>query len=108
MLIGVKPDGQIVGQQVSEQTFHEIAAARGRFEPPIDLDVSSVDVALGRTVIVLSIKGTSDSVPFTYDGRASSGSTTRPGRWVIGSHRSPVAQRPRTPAASPHLARIDP
>jgi predicted HTH transcriptional regulator len=30
VVIGVKPSGQIVGQQVSEQTLHEIAAARDR------------------------------------------------------------------------------
>ena len=37
VVIGVKPSGQLVGQQVSEQTFHEIAAHRDRFEPPIEL-----------------------------------------------------------------------
>lgn len=37
VIVGVRPDGQIVGQQVSEQTLHEIAAARDRFEPPLAL-----------------------------------------------------------------------
>ncbi len=52
VVIGVKPDGQLVGQQVSEQTFHEIAAARDRFEPPIE--VESVELATGRTAIMLT------------------------------------------------------
>lgn len=34
VIIGGKPSGELVGQQVSEQTFHEIAAQRDRFEPP--------------------------------------------------------------------------
>lgn len=43
VVIGAKPDGQLVGQQVSEQTLHEIAAARERFEPPVDFEVEPDD-----------------------------------------------------------------
>ena len=46
------------------------AAARDRFEPPIEFEAESVELATGRTAIVLTVAGTSDSVPFTYDGRA--------------------------------------
>lgn len=78
-MIGVRPDGQIVGQQVSEQTLHDIAAACERFEPPIELAIDSIDVAAGRKVLVLSVSGITDSVPFTYDGRSFErvGNTTR-------------------------------
>jgi ATP-dependent DNA helicase RecG len=38
VVIGVKPDGKPVGQQVSDQTLHEIAVARERFEPPMDFE----------------------------------------------------------------------
>lgn len=77
--IGVKPDGQIAGQQVSEQTLHEIAASRERFEPPIDVVVERIEVGDGREVLVLGVASTSDSVPCTYDGRAYErvGNTTR-------------------------------
>jgi hypothetical protein len=34
VLVGVRPDGKIVGQQISEQTRHEIAATSERFETP--------------------------------------------------------------------------
>ncbi len=70
VVIGVKPDGQLVGQQVGEQTFHEIAAARDRFEPPIEFEVEAVEVAPGRSALVLTVAGARDSVPFTFDSRA--------------------------------------
>jgi ATP-dependent DNA helicase RecG len=70
VVIGVKPTGDLVGQQVSEQTFHEIAAARERFEPPIEFEVDRVDIAPGRTALVLAVAGGRDLVPFTFDGRA--------------------------------------
>lgn len=69
VLMGVRPDGEIVGQQVSEQTYHELAAARERFEPPLLFEVQRIDLAPGRTVLVLEVPGRSDSVPFIYDGR---------------------------------------
>lgn len=70
VLVGVKPDGKVVGQQVSEQTFHEIADAREKFEPPLMFDVERIDLGPDRTVLILRVPGRSDSVPFTYDGRA--------------------------------------
>ncbi len=79
VVIGAKPSGELVGQQVSEQTLHEIGAARDRFEPPLDLDIDTVEVAPGRSALVLTVGGLSDSVPFTIDGRAFErvGNTTR-------------------------------
>lgn len=70
VLVGVRPDGKIVGQQISEQTRHEIAAASERFEPPIEIVVETLDAEPERVVLVLSVAGISDSVPFTYEGRA--------------------------------------
>ena len=79
VLIGVRSDGKIIGQQVTEQTLHEIAAARDRFEPPIDVTLEQIEVASGRAVLVLVVAGTSDSAPCAYDGRAFEriGNTTR-------------------------------
>jgi ATP-dependent DNA helicase RecG len=79
VIMGVKPNGELVGQQVSEQTFHEIAAQRDRFEPPIEFEVENVVVAPGRSALVLTVAGARDSVPFTFDGRAFErvGNTTR-------------------------------
>ena len=79
VLIGVRSDGKIIGQQVTEQTRHDIAAARDRFEPPIDVAIERIEVASGRAVLVLIVTGTSDSVPCACDGRAFEriGNTTR-------------------------------
>jgi ATP-dependent DNA helicase RecG len=79
VLIGVRSDGKIIGQQVTEQTLHDIAAARDRFEPPIDVAIERIEVASGRAVLVLIVAGTSDSVPCACDGRAFEriGNTTR-------------------------------
>ncbi len=70
VVFGVTPSGQVVGQQVSEQTLHEIAAWRERFEPPIGVTVGRLDAGNGREVLTLSVSGGTDSVPCTYDGRA--------------------------------------
>jgi hypothetical protein len=69
VVIGAKPNGEIIGQQVAEQTLHEISAARDRFEPPLDFDVERVKANATLTVLVLTVAGLSDSVPYTYDGR---------------------------------------
>ena len=70
VVIGVRPDGHIVGQQVSEQTLHDIAAAREGFEPPVEVGVERATLANDQEVLVLSVSGTTDSVPCTFDGRA--------------------------------------
>ena len=79
VVIGAKPGGELVGQQVSEQTLHDLAAARERFEPPLVVEIETVGVVPGRAAIVLSVSGASDSVPFTFDGRPFErvGNTTR-------------------------------
>ncbi len=69
VVIGAKPNGEIIGQQVSEQTLHDISAARDKFEPPIEIEVERVKVNATLSVLVLTVAGLTDSVPFTYDGR---------------------------------------
>lgn len=75
VLIGVRPDGRVVGQQLSEQTLHELATARDRFEPPIPMVLERIPLEPnaereGLSVLVLSVGGTQDAIPFTYDGRS--------------------------------------
>ena len=79
VIIGVTPKGELVGQQVSEQILHDIAAARERFEPPISIEVEAVRVSGDRSALVLSVPGLKDTVPFAYEGRAFEcvGNTTR-------------------------------
>ncbi len=79
VLFGVNRKGVVAGQQVSEQTIHELTAAFDRFEPPAVIPIERIKVAEGREVIGLSVEANREGVPFTFDGRAFErrGNTTR-------------------------------
>ena len=79
VLFGVTRRGEAEGQQVSEQTIHEITAALARFEPPAVIEIERIKVRRGQEIIALSVGANHESVPFTYDGRAFErvGNTTR-------------------------------
>lgn len=79
LLFGIRPNGTIEGQEVSDQTLQEIAQAAGRFEPPAHLSIKRIKVKAGREVIAIVAKVSPATRPFTYDGRAYErvGSTTR-------------------------------
>ncbi len=79
VLFGVRADGTAEGQEVSDKTLREIAQALDKFEPPVNLPVDRLAVAEKRDILILRVKGTSDSFPFTYEGRPYErvGSTTR-------------------------------
>lgn len=69
VLFGVRPDGHPEGQQVSDQTFRDIAQALDKFEPPVNLPVDRLPVAEGKAILILRVEDTLDSVPFTFEGR---------------------------------------
>ncbi len=79
VLFGVNPRGAIAGQQVSEQTIHEVTAALERFEPPAVVNIERIEVEGGREVVSLSVEANREGVPFTFAGRAFErvGNTTR-------------------------------
>ena len=53
LLFGVRPDGRIEGQQVSDQTLRDIAQAADRFEPPADFTLQRIRVGPGREVLAV-------------------------------------------------------
>ncbi|HWO23812.1 MAG TPA: ATP-binding protein [Kofleriaceae bacterium] len=69
VLIGVAPDGKIVGQQVADVTLRDIAATLGRFEPSASIEMERVDVGDGRTVVVLEASSARESAPFVFEGK---------------------------------------
>lgn len=79
VVIGVRPDGRVDGQQVSDQTLRDIAEAFDRFEPPCQVPVERLRLRNGREVLVLRVEPSSNSIPFTYEERPWKrvGSTTR-------------------------------
>jgi len=79
VLFGVRPEGAIEGQAVSDQTLRDVAQAADRFEPPANVSIHRIKVKAGREVLVAAVEGRRDVRPFTYEGRAYErvGSTTR-------------------------------
>ncbi|MDI6793625.1 MAG: ATP-binding protein, partial [bacterium] len=79
VVIGVGPDGRLLGQEVSDSTQQKIAAALDRFEPPAPVRMELVDLGNDKQVIVLKVEAGNESVPFTFEGRAYErvGATTR-------------------------------
>ena len=79
VLFGVRQDGTIEGQEVSDQTLRDIGQAADRFEPPAHVSIHRIKVKTGRDVVVVGVEGGADMRPFTYEGRPFErvGSTTR-------------------------------
>lgn len=78
VLIGVKDDGTVTGQQVADKTLRDVSQELSKIEPQAVLQPERVDVAEDRAAIVLSVPG-ERAGPYTYDGRAyvRQGPTTR-------------------------------
>ncbi len=70
VLIGVGPDGKIVGQRVADITLRDIAAMLGIFEPPVRIEVSHVDVGDDLQVIVLDVAPARQYVPFVFEAKS--------------------------------------
>lgn len=79
VLFGIRPNGIIEGQEVSDQTLREIAQTVDRFEPPAHISIHRVKVKAGREVVAIAVEGGLDARPFIYEGLAYErvGSTTR-------------------------------
>jgi ATP-dependent DNA helicase RecG len=69
VLFGVDPQGQIVGQQVSERTVEEVAQEIQQIEPPVFPTVERVDVGSGRQVLSVTVPSGANR-PYSYKGQA--------------------------------------
>lgn len=70
VVIGVRPDGKLVGQQVSDKTHQDIATMCRRLEPPASVEIEPIALPeTDRQAIVLRAVPAGEAVPFTYDGR---------------------------------------
>jgi ATP-dependent DNA helicase RecG len=76
---GIRPDGTVGGQEVSDRTLRDIAQAADRFEPPAHVSIHRIRVGAGRDVIVVAVESGREMRPFVYEGHAYErvGSTTR-------------------------------
>lgn len=71
VLIGVKNDGSIVGQDVTDNTRLEIAREIKKIEPPVQdqVEIHFTPINDRKCVISIVVKGGLHA-PYTYDGRA--------------------------------------
>lgn len=71
ILYGVRDDGKIIGQTVSDSTKRSIAEALNRIEPFVDLEITYVTIPdTEKYVIVIFVEEQCFMRPFTYKGRA--------------------------------------
>jgi hypothetical protein len=48
VLIGVGPDGSVVGQTIADKTFQELAQVLRRFDPPIPVETERIGLINSR------------------------------------------------------------
>jgi len=70
VLFGVRPDGTIEGQEVSDKTLRDIAQAADRFEPPAHVSIHRVKAKSGCDAIAVAVEGGREMRPFVYEGHA--------------------------------------
>ena len=68
VLIGVSDKGEIVGQNVTDNTRKEIAREINKIEPPVHIDVTYVPLDNDKSVIVLEARAEPYS-PYVFDAR---------------------------------------
>lgn len=68
VLIGVKNNGQIIGQDVTDNTRQEIAREIKKIEPAPQIDVNYTATSNGKVVIVVE-SSFGRHAPYVYDGR---------------------------------------
>ncbi|MFN8670257.1 MAG: putative DNA binding domain-containing protein [Gemmatimonadaceae bacterium] len=69
VLIGVEPDGTVLGQEVGAQTVEQLVQELGHIDPPAFPSIERVPVSPTHDVIVVSVTG-GRSRPYAYRERA--------------------------------------
>jgi ATP-dependent DNA helicase RecG len=70
VLFGVRQDGRVEGQHVSDSTLREVAQAADHLEPPAHVTIRRITVEAGREVVAVTVTDGRKTGPFTYEGRA--------------------------------------
>ena len=68
ILMGVKDNGQIIGQHVNDKTKQELAREISKIEPPISPKIYYIDIGEDKHVIVIKVPQ-GEHIPYAYDGR---------------------------------------
>jgi ATP-dependent DNA helicase RecG len=70
VILAVRSDGRLVGQEVSDQTLCDLAQACNSFEPPAHIAIECIQLGSGREVLTLHVDRLPDTIPFTFEGCA--------------------------------------
>ena len=68
VVFGVRDNGELIGQEISDKTKKDIAGELNKIEPHAKIDVQYVRVVGDRHAIVMQAN-LGDKAPYTYDGR---------------------------------------
>ena len=68
IIFGIKDNGQIIGQEVTDKTLKEIAVELNKIEPRTKIKIEYIKIENNRQVIVFRVNPGEDA-PYTYDGR---------------------------------------
>jgi ATP-dependent DNA helicase RecG len=69
VVFGVKDNGNIIGQEVTDKTRKEIAVELNKIEPQAKIDIKYVKIAGDRQAIIMLVSP-GPKAPYTYDGRS--------------------------------------
>ena len=69
VLIGVNDKGELIGQDVTDNTRQELARELHKIEPPAAIDIHHIAISKNKSVIAIQVKA-NDHAPYVYDGRA--------------------------------------
>jgi ATP-dependent DNA helicase RecG len=69
VLIGVKNNGQIIGQNVTDNTRLEIANLLSKLEPPTSLDINYMPIEKNKYLIKIDAVSNRSSIPYAFDGK---------------------------------------
>lgn len=68
ILFGVKDDGQIIGQQVADQTKQDIAHELKKIEPYAPIEIHYIPIKNDQQIIMIEVPQ-GKHTPYAYDGR---------------------------------------
>lgn len=69
ILIGVTPEGRILGQTVSDKTIREVAEELQKVEPPASISQVPISIGNNKTVLILEAIPNPEFRPYALDGR---------------------------------------
>ncbi len=84
VLIGVKDNGKIIGQDISDKTRLEIANSLSKLEPPTAIEVDYVVIEKNKCVIKMTANVNPSAIPYVFDGKP---------YWRVESQTKPMPQQ---------------